>query len=158
MIKIIDPRARSVLQKSVRLLDGSKTELPMFYEAEAVVSRLEHLDAGFRLAFHSLENYINAMTIQADRLDDDQAEASDLYVRAEEMGDHDAQLAADIRVAMIFIDVHFYFICLDKFVKLFKLSCDLLARLARGAPDPNLIRTKRKLAFAAFRGGIPKLR
>ena len=149
-MRIVDPRARSPLQRSVSLLDGSKSPLFLFYEAEAVVSRLEYLQPGIRMAVHSLENYINALTIQRDRIDENQGQAESLFDRYEQTEDPEAELAGNLRVAMIFLDVHFYFICLDKFVKLFRLSLDILARLARGAPDPTVIRSKRTLAERAF--------
>jgi hypothetical protein len=146
----IDPRARSHLQQSVKLFDGFSSQVHIFYEAETVVSRIEHIDPTIRIAFHSLENYINALTVQADRIFQDQETGPDLIDRSEQTGDNEAQLAGELYIAMIFIDLHFYFICLDKVEKLFRLSLDTLAKIARGATDADSVRAKRRLADEAL--------
>ena len=144
-------------QRETNLDEGFEAGLPLFYVAESLVSRLEHREPSLRLAIHSLENYVNALTIQRHRIDEDHISASDLYDTLEISPDDEDKLTAELRVAMIFLDLHYYFICLDKIKKLFRLSLSALGKVARNGPNTDVIRVKRRAAKAALNEALRSL-
>jgi hypothetical protein len=137
----------ATVRRPVRLPGSEDAQLDHFFGAGTMRDRLGTSEPELNLLINKLEDYVNGTILQHHRIAHNyQVRARLMFENLENVADRSISESLFSMQDILFLDIHFYAICVDKVDKLCRKLLEHIAPMAKAAPNTREIRAKRKEA------------